>query len=177
MEIVSLIKWLMPHITLICTKTYMKSSLFAQTSSTSLKITLQRQETRTAYPINFMGNCRTLEREWQHFCINSGNVVRVRSRQQPLWGIHRTETDAAGDVPNTTRIENNREKQSTQYLTRFDNVPTSSGQGRERSYWFNNQLQLIPSSRNFRERFSEGFLGIQYMRALALIYSHRVPGV
>ena len=42
--------------------------------------------------------------------------------------------DAAGDVTNTTRIENNREKQSTQYLTRFGNVPTSSGQRRERSF-------------------------------------------
>ena len=42
--------------------------------------------------------------------------------------INQTETDATGDVPNTTRTEkNNREKQSTQYLTRFGNVPTSSG--------------------------------------------------
>ena len=60
-----------------------------------------------------------------------------------LWGIHRTETDAAGDVPNTIRTENNRKKQSTQYLTRFGNLPTSSGQGRERFYWFNNQYKLI----------------------------------
>ena len=37
---------------------------------------------------------------------------------------------------NPTRQEqrNNREKQSTQYLMRFGNVPTSSGQGRERFY-------------------------------------------
>ena len=45
---------------------------------------------------------------------------------------NQAETDAAEDVPNTTRTENNREKQSIQNLTRFDNVPTSSGQ--ERSY-------------------------------------------
>ena len=48
---------------------------------------------------------------------------------------NQVETDAAGDVPNTTRTEkNNREKQSTQYLMRFGNVLTSSGQGRERFY-------------------------------------------
>jgi len=41
--------------------------------------------------------------------------------------VNQTETDAVGNVPNTTRIENNREKQSTEYLTRFGNVPTSSG--------------------------------------------------
>ena len=51
-------------------------------------------------------------------------------------------------------------------------MPTSSGQGRERFYWFNNRLQLIPSSRNFQGRFFRGFSGIQYLRALALIYSH-----
>jgi len=47
---------------------------------------------------------------------------------------NKAETDAAGDVLNTTKTENNREKQSTQYLTRFGNVPTSSGQGTERVY-------------------------------------------
>jgi len=40
---------------------------------------------------------------------------------------NQAETDAAGDVTNTIRTENNREKQSTQYLMRFGNVPTSSG--------------------------------------------------
>ena len=47
---------------------------------------------------------------------------------------NQAETDAVGDVTNTTRTENNREKQSTQYLTRFGNGPTSSRQGRERFY-------------------------------------------
>jgi len=47
---------------------------------------------------------------------------------------NQAETDAAGDVPNTTRTKNNREKQSTQYLTRFGNVLTSSGQGGERDF-------------------------------------------
>jgi len=39
----------------------------------------------------------------------------------------RWRVDAAGDVTNTIRTENNREKQLTQYLTRFGNVPTSLG--------------------------------------------------
>ena len=34
----------------------------------------------------------------------------------------------------TTKQRNNRESKPTQYLTRFDNLPTSSGQGRERDF-------------------------------------------
>jgi len=52
------------------------------------------------------------------------------SRNPPTW----RRLDAAGEATNTIRTTNNREKQSTQYLTRFGNVPTSSGQGRERFY-------------------------------------------
>ena len=89
---------------------------------------------------------------------------------------NQAETDAAGDVPNTTRTENNREKQSTQYLTRFGNVLTSSGQGRERDFidsTINYNLFLLQgiSDGDFQWDFS----GIQYMRALALIYNHRIP--
>ena len=47
---------------------------------------------------------------------------------------NQAETDAARDVSNTTRTECNRVNQSTQYLTRFGNVPTSSGQGGERVF-------------------------------------------
>ena len=82
------------------------------------------------------------------------NWCCAQDNHLPEESTNQAETDATGDVPNTTRTENNREKQSTQYLTRFGNVPTSSGQGRERFYWFNNQLQLIPSSKNFQWRFS-----------------------
>ena len=57
-------------------------------------------------------------------CVQDNNLSEESTNQ--------AETDAAGDVPNTTRKENNIEKQSTQYLTRFGNVPTSSGKGRER---------------------------------------------
>jgi len=67
---------------------------------------------------------------------------------------HQTETDAARDVPNTTKIENNREKQSTQYLMRFSSVPMSSGKG-ERDFInsiINYNLFLPP--RNFQGRFS-----------------------
>jgi len=56
-------------------------------------------------------------------CAQDNNLSEESTNQ--------AETDAAGDVPNMTRTENNREKQSTQYLTRFGNVPKSSGQGRE----------------------------------------------
>ena len=54
-------------------------------------------------------------------CAQNNNISKESANQ--------AETDVTGDVTNTTRIENNREKQSTQYLTRFDNVPTSSGKG------------------------------------------------
>jgi len=67
------------------------------------------------------------------------------------------ETDAAGDVPNTIRIENNREKQSTQYLTRFGDVPTSSGQG-EREILF--IQQSITTYSFFKEFPREIFRGI-----------------
>ena len=67
--------------------------------------------------------------------ISPGNIlvfagVRLRFEKSS----NQAKTDAVGDVTNTIRIENNREKQSTQYLMRFGNVPTSSGQGRERFY-------------------------------------------
>ena len=58
-----------------------------------------------------------------NYCAQDNNLSEESTKQ--------AETDVAGDVTNTTRIENNREKQSTQYLTRFGNVPTSSEQGRE----------------------------------------------
>ena len=44
------------------------------------------------------------------------------------------------EIPKRQEQINKRESQ-TQYLTRFDNLSTSSGQ-EERSYWFNNQLQV-----------------------------------
>ena len=64
------------------------------------------------------------------------DAVVARRGQQPLLRNlpARRRLDVAGDVHNTIRTANNREKQSTQYLTRFGNVPTSSGQGRERFY-------------------------------------------
>ena len=63
----------------------------------------------------------------QEGCCAQDNNLSEESTNQ-------AETDAAEDVPNTTRIENNREKQLTRYLTRFDNLPTSSGQGGERDF-------------------------------------------
>ena len=77
-----------------------------------------------------------------------------------------------GEVSKDKNKLNKRESQ-TQYLTRFGNLPTSSGQGRERD--------LIDSTINYNLFLLQGisngnFSGIQYMRALALIYSHRVPG-
>ena len=59
------------------------------------------------------------------YCCAQDNNLSEESTNQ-------AETDVAGNVPNTIRTENNIEKQSTQYLTRFGNVPTSSGQGGER---------------------------------------------
>ena len=58
-----------------------------------------------------------------YICCAQDNNLSEKSTNQ-------ADIDAARHVPNTTRTENNREKQSTQYLTRFSNVLTSSGQGR-----------------------------------------------
>ena len=74
------------------------------------------------------------------------------------------ETDAAGDVPNTTRTENNKENQSTQYLTRLDNVPTSSGKEREilliqqsiTTYSFFKEFSREIFSEIFRDTIREG---------------------
>ena len=100
-------------------------------------------------------------------CAQDNNLFKESTNQAA--------TDAAGDVPNTTRIDNNREKQSIKYLTRFGNVPTSSGQERDFiDSTINYNLFLLQGIS--RGRFSEGFSGIQYIRALALIYSHIVSG-
>ena len=66
---------------------------------------------------------------WRKLFVYSRVACRCNNTSEE--STNQAETDAAGDVPNTTRTENNREKQSTQYLTRFGNVPTSSGQERE----------------------------------------------
>ena len=101
-------------------------------------------------------------------CYKPESVARAG---QPLWRIHQPGGEWCSRRCNQqTRTENNRENQSTQYLTRFGNVPTSSGQGRE--------ILLIQQS---IQTNTDGYLrelsGIPYMRALALIYSHRVLGV
>ena len=97
------------------------------------------------------------------FCCAQDNNLSEESTNQ-------AETDAAGDVPNATRTENTIEKANpTKYLTRFGNLPTSSGQGGE--------IILIQQSiQTNTEGYLRELLGIQYMRALALIYSHRVLG-
>ena len=65
------------------------------------------------------------------------------------------EIDAAEKYPHDQEQRNKRESKLTQYLMRISNLPTSSGQGRERFYYFNNQLQLIPFFKEFpREIFS-----------------------
>ena len=51
-------------------------------------------------------------------------------RNPPTW----RRLDAAGEATNTTEQRTTEKKQSTQYLTKFGNVPTSSGQGGERFY-------------------------------------------
>ena len=40
----------------------------------------------------------------------------------------------SGEVPTQQEQRNKRESKPTQYLTRFDNLPMSSRQGRERFY-------------------------------------------
>jgi len=77
------------------------------------------------------------------------------------------EIDAAGEVPTRQEQRNNRESKPTQYLTRFDNLPMFSGQGRE--------ILLIQQSIQANTRGI--LLGIQYMRALSHIYSQRVPEI
>ena len=78
-----------------------------------------------------------LEMLWYHLS---------RMRQQPA----RNQIDATEKYPRITRIRNKRKQ--IQYLTRFDNLSMSSGQRRERFYWFNNQynLYLAYNSRRLR---------------------------
>ena len=57
-------------------------------------------------------------------------------------------------------------------LTRFGNVPTSSRQGRED---FIDSTINTTNTRGKLEGILGNSFGIQYMRALASIYSHRVP--
>ena len=65
------------------------------------------------------------------------------------------EIDAAEKYQHDQEQRNKRESKPTQYLMRISNLPTSSRQGRERFYCFNNQLQLILFFKKFsREIFS-----------------------
>jgi len=65
----------------------------------------------------------------------------LRARCNNQWEAPINRERHTREVPKRQEQINKKESQ-TQYLTRFDNLPTSSGQGRERSYWFNNQLQV-----------------------------------
>jgi len=92
------------------------------------------------------------------------------ARGNNRWRIHQLEIDAAGDVPTRQEQRNNRESKPTQYLTTFSHLPTSSRQGRE-------ILLIQQSIQANTEGYFQEFQGIQYMRALALIYNQRVPGI
>ena len=85
------------------------------------------------------------------------------------WGIYQLKIDAAGDVPARQEYRNNRESKSTQYLTRFGNFPTSSGQERD---FIDVTINTSKYQRNTLRIFRDTI-----MRALAHIYSHRVPGI
>ena len=69
--------------------------------------------------------------------------IIARKGQQLMRNSKQKEIDAAEKYPKNKNKETKGESQ-TQDLTRFDNLPMSSGQGRERFYWFNNQLQVVP---------------------------------
>ena len=74
-------------------------------------------------------------------------------RNPPSW----RRLDSAGETINAPGTTTNREKQSTH---KFNKVRPTCLRPRvkgERSYWFNNQSQIIPSSRNFQWRFSVGY--------------------
>ena len=100
------------------------------------------------------------------------SLLVLRVRQQPMRNPP-IEIEAAEKYPYDQEQRNERENKSTQYLTRFDNLPRSSGQGGERSYWFNNQLQLVPY---FKKFLRDIFSGVQFMRSISLIYSRESQG-
>ena len=58
------------------------------------------------------------------FVARAGATTSLRNLQQ-------TGIDAARDVPTRQEQRNNRESKSAQYLTRFGNLPASSGRGEE----------------------------------------------
>ena len=85
------------------------------------------------------------------FCCAPDLTLVVRSGPRKKrhnnhpWGIHPTGGDSMQAEKQPTQQEQQPTEKSNQHtnLTRFGNVPTSSGQGRERSYWFNNQYKQL----------------------------------
>ena len=75
------------------------------------------------------------------------------------------EIHAAEKYPHNKNRETIEKSKSTQYLTRFGNLSTSSRQRRE--------ILLIQQS--IQENTRGILQGIQFMRALIYIYSQRVP--
>jgi len=66
----------------------------------------------------------------------------------------------AGGVPTRQEQRNKRENKPTQYLIRFDNLPTSSGHKREREREFIDSTinyRLFLAFKEFSREFSEGF--------------------
>ena len=74
-----------------------------------------------------------------HYDNKCNDRVLVVRRSNNQWETPTKRERYIREVPKRKEQLNKTESQ-TQYLTRFDNLPTSSGQGRERTYWFNNQL-------------------------------------
>ena len=66
------------------------------------------------------------------------------------------EINTAEKYPHDKNKKSKRESKPTQYLMRFDNVPTSSGQERD-SVDSTINYNLFLTSRNFQKRFSVGY--------------------
>ena len=107
-------------------------------------------------------------------------VVRSGSRKRRHNNYHRIlrkppnwrRLDAAGETTNTARIATNREKQSTH---KFNEVRQRAYILGTRERDFINSTINTPNTRGKLEGIFRNSFGIQYMRPLASIYSHRDP--
>ena len=112
-----------------------------------------------------------LECSYTTCCVALGNNLSEESTNQ-------TETAAAGDVTNMTRTEKQQRKQANTVFNKVRQFAYVLGTTRGRE--IKGERDFIDSKINYDLFLLQGispFNGIQYMRALSLIYRHRVPGI
>ena len=111
----------------------------------------------------------TTSHKYQHKCFwHVHSVALALSLVTTNWGTPNKQRELPSRSTQKNKNKNQQERKQTQYLTRFSNLPTSSGQGGRDIIDSTISYKLL---RGFQRDSQGNTKRIQFMGALALIYS------